>query len=258
MDLLREFIQLELEEGKKLPAALAISTALMSPFAMDNAEKKQTQKLAQMSRDTVNRPVDSVEELPKKELEKKKKASVIDDYEVSSYSKAEMKEFVRDAADVAGISAAFLDGIITQESRYNQRATSHKNAMGVAQFIRSTADEMGLENPYNARDAIYASAKYLKKLLDLNGGDYVLAAASYNAGFKNVSKYGGVPPFEETQKYVKEVMKFAKLSEYYEDEFDSGLSTKTSSTSSSTPSLSSVTSSTSPARTSTTATSTKS
>lgn len=232
MDILEEFIKLELDEGKKLPAALALSTALLSPFAVDNAHKRQEKELSQSSNVVPEKQKDEKTAVSdEKKQQSSDDSSPIKKYKVSNYTRAEMKEFVRQAAESQGIDAAFLDGLISQESRYNQRALSPKKAMGVAQFIQSTANEMGLENPYDAREAIFASAKYIKILLDLNDGDYKLAAASYNAGPSAVQKYNGIPPYKETQEYVVKVFERARNSIFNDGSFEDVATSTTTKTS---------------------------
>ena len=80
------------------------------------------------------------------------------------------------------------------------------------QLMPELAAELGVEDPLDPRQNIMGGVKYLRRLLDLHRGNVRLALASYNAGPTNVSQYGGVPPFPETQKYVKKVTRLVKSS----------------------------------------------
>ena len=95
-----------------------------------------------------------------------------------------------------------IHSVIKVESNYNPRAVSPKGAQGLMQLIPSTARRFGVADSFNPMENIQGGAKYLKYLLDLYNNDYALALAAYNAGEAAVSKYGGVPPFKETQNYL--------------------------------------------------------
>lgn len=109
------------------------------------------------------------------------------------------------AANTYGIDPNFLASIILTESNGDPNATSGAGAMGLGQLMPGTAAEMGVKNPYDPDENIMGSAQYAAGLYKTYG-DYSLAAAGYNAGGQAVKKYGGIPPYEETQKYVKKVM----------------------------------------------------
>ena len=78
--------------------------------------------------------------------------------------------------------------------------------MGVMQLMPKTAEGLGVTDSYDPRQNILGGAKLISQLLDKYDGDKSLALAAYNAGSGNVSKYGGIPPFKETQNYVKKVL----------------------------------------------------
>jgi hypothetical protein len=100
-----------------------------------------------------------------------------------------------------------LDSVIKAESNYEPYAVSPKGAVGLMQLIPATARRFGVADAFNPVENIQGGAKYLRYLLDLYHGDYPLALAAYNAGEETVARYGGVPPFAETQKYVAQVRK---------------------------------------------------
>lgn len=106
----------------------------------------------------------------------------------------------------AGVDPRFIHAVIKQESRYNPKATSHVGAQGLMQMMPATAKRFGLKDPYDAAANVEAGTRYLKWLLKRFDGDVSLALAGYNAGEGSVDKYKGIPPYNETQKYVKNIV----------------------------------------------------
>ena len=105
------------------------------------------------------------------------------------------------AAQVA-LPSQLIHSVIKVESNYDPYAISPKGAQGLMQLIPATARRFGVSNVFNPAENIQGGSKYLKYLLDLYGGNYALALAAYNAGEAAVARYGGVPPFPETQNYL--------------------------------------------------------
>ncbi len=102
-----------------------------------------------------------------------------------------------------GVDPRLIHAVIWQESKYKNEAVSHVGAQGLMQLMPATAKRFGCDNPNDAESNVNAGVKYLRFLLKRFDGDVTLALAGYNAGEGNVDKYEGVPPFGETQNYVR-------------------------------------------------------
>lgn len=105
-----------------------------------------------------------------------------------------------------GVSLDLLTAVARRESAFNPSARSSAGAMGVMQLMPGTASDYGVSNPWDAAQNIDGGAHLLADLLRKYNGDLSLALAAYNAGPGNVKKYGGVPPFPETQAYVSRIL----------------------------------------------------
>jgi soluble lytic murein transglycosylase-like protein len=112
---------------------------------------------------------------------------------------------IEDAAMANGISSDLIRAIIAVESEFDAYAVSSKGAQGLMQLMPFTARRFGVNNSFDPRQNIFGGAQYLRFLLDMFAGDVTLAAAAYNAGENAVLRFKGVPPFRETQGYVRKV-----------------------------------------------------
>ena len=119
---------------------------------------------------------------------------------------AELESYFKEASKAYSVDERLLKSIAKAESSFQSDATSHSGAMGIMQLMPATASSLGVSNAYDARENILGGAKYISQLLQQYQGDTSLALAAYNAGSNNVDKYGGIPPFTETQNYVSKVL----------------------------------------------------
>jgi soluble lytic murein transglycosylase-like protein len=110
------------------------------------------------------------------------------------------------AAQANGIDPALLAGLIKQESGFNPTIASSAGAVGLTQLMPGTAASLGVTDPTDPTQSINGGARYLAQQLKTFGGDTTKALAAYNAGPGAVEQYGGVPPYPETQNYVKSVL----------------------------------------------------
>lgn len=114
-------------------------------------------------------------------------------------------DLIDSASKKYNVDSQLIKSVILTESAGKANAKSSANAKGLMQLMDSTASDMGVENPWNPKENIEGGTKYLSKLLKSFKGDTDLALAAYNAGPGNVKKYDGIPPFKETQNYIKRV-----------------------------------------------------
>jgi len=118
----------------------------------------------------------------------------------------QIDQLVQQNANVWQVDPALIKSVIANESSFNANATSPVGAQGLMQLMPETAATLGVRNPYDPAQNVAGGTRYLRSLLDRFNGDTRLAVAAYNAGPSAVEKYGDVPPYAETQSYVKNVL----------------------------------------------------
>ena len=120
-----------------------------------------------------------------------------------------LKPLIQQAAQKEGLEEDLLRAVAEQESGFRACAISPKGAMGLMQLMPATAQELGVNDPFDPQENLLSGAHFLKQLLTRFGGDAALALGAYNAGASRVEEAGGVPEIPETTRYVQKIL--AKL-----------------------------------------------
>ena len=119
----------------------------------------------------------------------------------------QIMSMIEESSAKYGVDSKLVKALVQQESGFNPNAKSKVGALGLMQLMPSTAKGLGVTDPMDPKQNIEGGVKYLKSMLDRFHGNTILALAAYNAGPNAVSKYDGVPPYKETQNYVKSILK---------------------------------------------------
>lgn len=114
---------------------------------------------------------------------------------------------IQQASERFGVKPSLIKAVINAESGFDQKATSDKGAQGLMQLMPKTANDMEVEDPYEPEENIFGGVRYLSDLLG-RYNSINLALAAYNAGPENVDAYNGVPPFPETEIFIKRVLNY--------------------------------------------------
>ncbi|HDR4711296.1 transglycosylase SLT domain-containing protein [Bacillus cereus] len=218
----------KIEDMSQLEQSTKIETVVNKPEQSINKvdeaskpeEKGETKKV-----DEVSKPEEKVEtkkadevQVAQKEFERRfpeTKNEAADTWELTkkyniqkirSSNEGKYEDIIDRVSRTYGIPKTLIQKMIEVESNFNPKTVSHAGAMGLMQLMPANVKEMGVKNPFSPAESIEGGVKELSGYLKKNNGDLVLALASYNAGPGNVRKYGGVPPFKETQGYIKKIL----------------------------------------------------
>lgn len=145
-----------------------------------------------------------------------KKLTIEEIFELASRRIEKHEYMIRQSCEAHDVDENLLKGLITQESGGDSVAVSKDGAESLTQLMPGTSKELGVKNPFDPKENIDGGTRYLREQLDEFGGNVKLALAAYNAGPEAVKKYNGIPPYKETQNYVKCVLAFKKMYEQKE------------------------------------------
>jgi soluble lytic murein transglycosylase len=120
------------------------------------------------------------------------------------------QDLIHAAAEKNGIAAPLIKAVIKAESNFNPQAVSKKGALGLMQIMPVNFKTLNVRDPFDPRQNIMAGARYLKQMINRFDGKLLLALAAYNAGPQRVERYRRIPPFRETENYVRRVLKYYK------------------------------------------------
>lgn len=176
-----------------LPNQVLTSNETVQPFQ----EVLQSTAQSQFGSLLTNQPVTSVQ------------AQISQQPELRGYaqpSKPQLLNMISQISKKHGVDEKLVKALIQQESGFNPSATSHCGAKGLMQLMPGTAKTLGVNDAYNPVQNVDGGVRHLKWLLSKYNGNVILALAAYNAGSGAVDKYDGVPPYAETQNYVKKIL----------------------------------------------------
>ena len=160
----------------------------------------------------IERRIAQIDPPPPRPLDAEAFSSLLEDapaQEVSGESAAPpaaIASMIQTSAERYGVDPGLVRAVINQESGFNPFATSSAGAQGLMQLMPQTAQTLGVSDAYDPAQNVDGGTRFLRSLLDRFGGDTRLALAAYNAGPAAVERYGGVPPYAETQNYVTSIL----------------------------------------------------
>jgi soluble lytic murein transglycosylase-like protein len=126
------------------------------------------------------------------------------------------ESLIEQAAERFSIDPDLIRSVIRAESNFNPKAVSSAGARGLMQLMPATASGLGVSDPFDPQENIYGGAKLLRQLLNRYDGQVEIALAAYNAGPGAVDRYGGIPPYRETQVYVSRVLQYLRNEKQWE------------------------------------------
>lgn len=121
-------------------------------------------------------------------------------------SKNEILGIINEVSNKYDVDPKLIEALVKQESGFNPNAKSKAGALGLMQLMPATAKGLGVTDPMDVRQNVEGGVKYVKSMLDRFNGNIILALAAYNAGPNAVKRYDGVPPYKETQNYVRAIL----------------------------------------------------
>jgi soluble lytic murein transglycosylase-like protein len=116
-------------------------------------------------------------------------------------------ELIAELSETHGVPPALVKAVVKTESNFHPRAVSRKGAQGLMQLMPGTADDLGVDDPFQPEENVRGGVQYLRDMMD-RFGDWRQALAAYNAGPEAVDRYGGIPPYPETEEYVARVLHY--------------------------------------------------
>lgn len=147
-----------------------------------------------------------VKQTPQTSLQKALTEATAIQANTQTSSKSQILNVVSQISKKYDVDEKLVQAVIKQESGFNPKAKSKSGAIGLMQLMPATAKNLGVKDPYNTVQNVEGGVKYLKSMLNKYNGNVILALAAYNAGPGAVDKYSGVPPYKETQNYVKNIL----------------------------------------------------
>ncbi len=192
-----------------------INTIIAATFTFSMANVATAESYQQLAFLTESRVVSGNNHVTKKTPVKRKRRafSCLSDMEIIKRRALKINHIIIKNSRRYSVDSNLIKAVIAVESCYNSKAVSPAGAQGLMQLIPATAERFGVSDSFDIEQNINAGTKYLRFLLDRFDGDLRKATAGYNAGEGKVDRYNGIPPYKETQNYVKNVLRiFGHLS----------------------------------------------